>query len=84
MVYAMSYLALFCLDQAEYRLCQVVILGSSVSEHIDEGVRQGLLQGHPDGCDGHLRAITSTLDVQLTQIRLEQGRVSGHLGRTHI
>lgn len=55
------YLRLFLLDELQDLLGQLVVFGSSICEHVNEGPWQGDLQGDLDGANAHFWAVSTSL-----------------------
>lgn len=73
-----TLLALFVLNEAHNVFREVVVLCSSVSEDVDEGVRQRRFESSHDARHRHLGAVSSTLDVHVVQVPLEFVWIGGN------
>lgn len=56
-----TYLGLFLLNELQHLVGEPVILGSCISENIDERTGKGNFQGNFDSSNTHFWTITTTL-----------------------
>lgn len=56
-----TYLGLFLLNQLQHLMGEPVILGSCISENIDEGTRKGNFQGNFYSANTHFWTVAATL-----------------------
>jgi len=74
----------FLLNESEYTVSELVVLGPGVSEDVDEWVGQRSLQCQSDSTHTHLRTVAAALHVHLTQMMLKCVRICRHCRWTNV